>query len=472
MMQPVLRETLELLTREAGLVGGVVALFRDGKIFFTDAYGFADREEGRPMTLTCSFDIASCSKAWTVMLAAQAVDEGLIGWDTPIQKVLPDFDLLDHYAGAHLSIRDMSSHRSGLPCHDFLRNKVGGSRENLMRKCAGLDPSAGFREIYQYNNHMYIVLGYLLEVLRGGQTWEDQVKARIAGPLGVETIRFRGLPHNMDDLERALPYVSDGHAAHRCGYADSPLSGPCGGIKLNVLDLCRWVIAMSRGGVCADGSRLCSEEQYRQMISPVIPSSEENGHRLQGSCYAQAWHTAVYNGKPLVYHSGGLEGFNTQVGFLPGLDCGYAMIFNTGSTPASQIVRAMALDTLTDGHPQDSYQFMVEEWKARRDKMVAEIANGMEGSPVTAASDPALVGVYEHPAYETFAVEERDGRLWFSYGSFEVPLMRARRDGLLCGYTGTLDGMVPDHIELYPEGADLRLRTSDSALKMLFKRAE
>ena len=40
---------------------------------------------------------------------------------------------------------------------------------------------------------------------------------------------------------------------------------------------------------------------------------------------------------------------------------------------------------------------------------------------------------------------------------------------MICGYTGRLDGLVPDHIELWPDGSDLRLRTSDSELKMLFR---
>ena len=83
---------------------------------------------------------------------------------------------------------------------------------------------------------------------------------------------------------------------------------------------------------------------------------------------------------------------------------------------------------------------------------------------------PQLVGTYEHPAYETFDVENRGGRLWFSYGSFETPLSFAKADGMICGYTGRLDGLVPDHIELWPDGNDLRLRTSDSELKMLFRK--
>lgn len=471
-MHKVFTTTLQRITDETGLIGGVALVFKNNEVVFAAPYGFEDKEHDLIMSMRASFDIASCSKAWTVMLAAQAVDEGLIGWDEPVKHVMKDFDMLDPYAGSHLSIRDMASHRSGLPCHDFMRNLVGGSRHNLMLKCATLDATAGFRETYQYNNHMYIVLGYLMEVLRGGESWESQIKRRIADPLGIVDIRFRGQKGNMDNLERALPYVSDGYRAHRCGYSDSPLSGPCGGIKVNVFDLTRWVRAMARGGVCESGQRLCSEEQYNAMITPVIPTPEEDMGALRGCCYGLGWHTGVYNGRDIVFHSGGLEGFNTQVGFIKGENSGYAMIFNTGTTPASEVVRAMALDMLTLGQSKDSYDEEIDEWLSKRDNMIATIKNGVEGSDVTAQNAPELIGEYEHPAYERFRVENRSGRLWFSYGSFETPLSFAKSDSMICGYPGTLDGLVPDHIELWPEGEDLRLRTSDSELKMLFKKVK
>ena len=85
MMQNVFTKTLERITKETGLVGGVAIVFKNGEITFAAPYGYEDRENNIPMTLNASFDIASCSKAWTVMLAAQAVDEGLIGWDEPVQ---------------------------------------------------------------------------------------------------------------------------------------------------------------------------------------------------------------------------------------------------------------------------------------------------------------------------------------------------------------------------------------------------
>ena len=78
MMQNVFTKTLERITKETGLVGGVAIVFKNGEITFAAPYGYEDRENNIPMTLNASFDIASCSKAWTVMLAAQAVDEGLM----------------------------------------------------------------------------------------------------------------------------------------------------------------------------------------------------------------------------------------------------------------------------------------------------------------------------------------------------------------------------------------------------------
>ena len=130
MMQNVFTKTLERITKETGLVCGVAIVFKNGEITFAAPYGYEDRENDIPMTLNASFDIASCSKAWTVMLAAQAVDEGLIGWDEPVQHAMKDFDMLDHYAGAHLSIRDMASHRSGLT-----RARASGKRINTITIC-------------------------------------------------------------------------------------------------------------------------------------------------------------------------------------------------------------------------------------------------------------------------------------------------------------------------------------------------
>ena len=84
-----LDKALTRVTEETGLVGGVVNVIKGGKIAYTYEYGYADRENKLPMTQDTLFDVASTSKAWTVMLAAQAVDDGLLDWDEPIKNHIP-----------------------------------------------------------------------------------------------------------------------------------------------------------------------------------------------------------------------------------------------------------------------------------------------------------------------------------------------------------------------------------------------
>ena len=450
MLTAALEKTLTRITREAGLVGGAVSVIRDGKVAYTYNYGYADRENEIPFTQETLCDVASTSKAWTVMLAARAIDDGLIeGWDTPIKGYIPEFEMYDKYAGEHLSIRDMASHRTGLPGHDMLRDKIHGDRETIMRKTAFLEPNTGFRTRYQYNNHFFILLGYLLERVRG-EKWEEQITKYISDPLGVDQIRFRGILKDMDQVSPALPYGANGFTAKRCPYFNSYHSAPCGGVRINMRNMSKWVAAMARGGVTESGARLCSEQQYMEMITPVIPTPGEDYFYMKNAGYAQGWINGNYRGNTVVYHSGGHTGFNTMVGFVPGQDCGFAMCFNTGSTPAHKIARAIVLDYLLTGTVQDSYDDMIDAWCADRDAMRVKLGAYEVAAPVTAQSHPALAGSYRHPAYETFDIAaDEEGKLVFCYGDLAAEL-RIRDDGIICGYTGVLDGLTPVGVELYP----------------------
>ena len=457
-----LDRALSRITEEAGLVGGAVSIVKDGKVAYTYEYGYADRENRIPFTQDTLCDVASTSKAWTVMLAAKAIDDGLIeGWDVPIKRYIPEFEMYDRYAGEHLSVRDMASHRTGVPGHDMMREKIYDDRETLMRKTAWMEPNLGFRSGYQYNNHFFILLGYLLERVRG-MKWEDQIVKYISGPLGVDQIRFRGIPKDLDQVSAALPYGGTGFASRRCGYANNYHSAPCGGVRISMKNMSKWVIAMARGGVTESGERLCSEKQYQEMIKPVISVPGQTHFRLKNCGYAQGWLNGNYNGDTVVYHSGGHTGFNTMVGFLPGKDCGFAMCFNTGSNPATVTARAVVLDYLTTGQVQDSYDHIIDAWCKGRDATHAKLCAYESGTPVTAASHPSLAGVYGHPAYGTFEiVDGGEGKLVFQYGSVTGELRIVSDE--ICMYTGVLDGLCPIGVKLYPEAnGDLRMDHPDN----------
>ncbi len=463
-------KALQRITEETGLVGGAIAITKGEEVVYTYNYGYADRENKIPSSQDTLYDVASTSKAWTVMLAAQAIDEGLLEWDAPIKNYIPWFEMKDEYAGNHLSVRDMASHRSGLPSHDFMREKIFGDRENLTRKLKYLEPNVGFRSKYQYNNHMFILLGYLEEVVRGGKKWEDQIFDNIAKPLGISPIFVRGTNPDLTGVEVAVPYNGNGYEARICGHADNYHSAPCGGIRISMKNMAKWIIAMSRGGKTPDGGRLCSEKQFAEIVAPVIATEEEDYGLLKSSTYTQSWHSADYLGKTVIFHSGGHAGFNTQVGFLKDEEVGYVMCFNTGTTPAAGVARAIVLDTIVSGAPAESYDAMIDKWLKRRDEMVEKVKSNAEGTPITRESDPGLMGVYVHPAYEEFEIDEADGQLRFTYGSFVAKVQR-EADGSISAYSGSYDGLTPDHIKLrVEENGDLQLLTSDTNFWIHFKK--
>ena len=465
-----LDKALQRITDETGLVGGAIAITKGEEVVYTYNYGYADRENKIPSSQDTLYDVASTSKAWTVMLAAQAIDEGLLEWDEPIKNHIPWFEMMDEYAGNNLSVRDAASHRSGLPSHDFMREKILGDRENLTRKLKYLDYNVGFRSKYQYNNHMFILLGYLEEVIRGGETWETQIHERIAKRLGISPIFSRGTNPDLTGVEVATPYCSNGFEAKICAHADNLYSSPCGGIRISMKNMAKWIIAMSRGGKTPDGGRLCSEKQFQEIIAPVIASAEEDYDMIKSSTYAQGWHNADYLGKTIIFHSGGHEGFCTQVGFLKDEEVGYVMCFNTGTTPGDDVARAIVLDAIVTGDVKDSYDYLIDKWLKRRDDMVAKVKGNTEGTPITRESDPDLMGVYVHPAYEEFVIDEADGQLRFTYGTFTAKVQR-EADGSISAYKGSYDGLTPDHVKLkVVENGDLQLYTSDTRYWLTFKK--
>src|SRR5688572_20039078 len=67
-----IRRTME----EGGLVGLAAAIIVDGKVVWTGAYGFADRERGTPFTTDTVLNVASVSKTVVGAAMMRAVEEG------------------------------------------------------------------------------------------------------------------------------------------------------------------------------------------------------------------------------------------------------------------------------------------------------------------------------------------------------------------------------------------------------------
>src|SRR4051794_16705741 len=67
-----------------------VAVVRDGKPYYTNAYGWADREQKTRATARTGYYIASSTKSFTGLACAVLAARGTVDLDAPISKYLPE----------------------------------------------------------------------------------------------------------------------------------------------------------------------------------------------------------------------------------------------------------------------------------------------------------------------------------------------------------------------------------------------
>src|SRR5699024_5800518 len=89
----ILQKTIEQIRKQYGLAGGILVAVKDGKVVLKECFGQADAEQNKPVDSKTLFQIASCSKAFTTMVAGQLCDEGKMTWDTPVKQLMPDFQM-------------------------------------------------------------------------------------------------------------------------------------------------------------------------------------------------------------------------------------------------------------------------------------------------------------------------------------------------------------------------------------------
>src|SRR5580693_3851881 len=132
--------------REWKVPGASVAIVKDGSVIYMKGFGVRDVSTNQPVTADTLFDIGSCTKAFTSAAIAMLVDEGKMQWDGKVNAYIPFFRLSDPFANQNVTLRDLLTHRTGVPGADFLWFvDPQSSREELIRKLAYVQPNTGFR---------------------------------------------------------------------------------------------------------------------------------------------------------------------------------------------------------------------------------------------------------------------------------------------------------------------------------------
>ncbi|MCB2210098.1 beta-lactamase family protein [bacterium] len=222
-----------------GVPGLSLAFIRDGKLVWSNAYGYADLEEKREMSVDSICRAESISKSVTAWGVMRLVEQGLIDLDVPVQQYINNWQIPDTVFDENaITVRKLLSNTAGMPQgtigEEYNPGSIIPSLEENLREEARLiqNPGQGFL----YSNPGYNLLELLVEETTGDD-FSAYMDNEVLDPLGMAEASYdwnisisNSLPMGYDlDGNPVSPYIYPASAS--------------GGLFATVEDIARFVIA-------------------------------------------------------------------------------------------------------------------------------------------------------------------------------------------------------------------------------------
>jgi len=428
---------MEKLLDDWNAPGVGVGIVVDDRLIFAKGYGYRDYGKKLPFTPATLCPIASNTKLFTAIAAGLLVDEGKLTWDKPVRDAVPAIRFYDDALDNAITLRDMLAHRTGITRHDMIWYRSDFTRKELFDRLRFLEPKEPPRQTFLYNNMMFSAVGYIIE-LQSGKTWEEFVRERIFKPLEMSRTVFT-IADMLSQPEYGVPYTEkrDTMEIYKIPYYEEMAGvAPAGAIISNIEDMSHWLIALMNDGQYG-GKQVLPPHVLKATLEPAIalPNdlAETKGFwELMNDAYGMGRWTVVYRGHLLAYHGGAIDGFHSQVSFLPQERIG-AIVFVIGDHcgDLNNIISYNVYERLLglDQTPW-SNRWLEVRLKGKEAGTDARAKAGAERVMATKPSHPLkdYVGDFENPAYGVLKIGIKDGMLHFDFKKLQFPMTHFHYD--------------------------------------------
>jgi CubicO group peptidase (beta-lactamase class C family) len=352
---------LELLAEGAVADGGVpglaIGVVHGDEVVFLK--GFGHREAGKPEAVDTDtvFQIASLSKPVSATIVAALVGERIVAWDSKIADLDPAFRLAEPYPTSELTLRDLFSHRSGLPgtAGDDLED-IGYDRAEILRRLRFVSPSSSFRVGYSYSN-FGLTEGAVAAAKPTGRPWEEIAEERLYRPLGMASTSSRHADFIRQANRAALHVKIDGDWTAKVK-RDPDAQAPAGGVSSTVRDLSQWVRLVLGSGVYA-GKPLIEADALDQTHVPLMARGK-NPVSGGESFYGLGWNVEFGRHGLSWGHAGAFSvGARTLVTLFPEQKLGIVIVANAFSTGVPEGLSESFADMAFDGKVEKDW---VKAW--------------------------------------------------------------------------------------------------------------
>jgi CubicO group peptidase (beta-lactamase class C family) len=401
------------ILKEWHAAGFAVAVVEKNKLVYSIGVGYKDYENKLPVTTNTLFAIGSCTKAFTASLLGLLNKEEKVDFDKPVHDYLPELKFYNDEMTDHITLRDMMCHRTGLPRHDFSWYFFPSqSRDSLLQRIRYMEPSAGLREKWQYNNFMFMLQGLVVEKITG-KTWEENVRQSIFLPLGMNNSDL-----SIDEMTRStdvsLGYdVKKDSLIHKTDYYHIEAMAPAGSINSSVSDMSKWVTTWINAGKfngkeILPAAYIAQALSSQMVVSGSLPDKEKSDIFL--SNYGFGWVISSYRGHYRAEHGGNINGFSASTCLFPTDSIGIIVLCNQDASAVPSVVRNIIADRMLN--------IKYFDWQSDLKRTVDKARIGQQEMQKNKTSSRKKGTQLSHPLKEFEGIYANKG-----YGSFELTVI-------------------------------------------------
>ncbi|MFT3868250.1 MAG: serine hydrolase domain-containing protein [Nibricoccus sp.] len=219
-----LHAILEPIVTKTKVPGLAAIVLQGDKIVAQGVAGVRKRKHTESITIDDRFLLCSGGKAMTATLAAVAVEEGKLSWNTTLGEIFGDKIRGMHPAWKPVTVAQLLEHRAGVPTDGalfwsvaklhFSRRSEQEKRQAIIEKVLRKAPPHLPGTRYVYASIDYVMVGAMLEKI-SGQAWESLIKAKLWEPLNMTSGGF-GVPGTHGKIDQPWSHwgmIVTGHPA-------------------------------------------------------------------------------------------------------------------------------------------------------------------------------------------------------------------------------------------------------------------
>lgn len=386
-----------------------------------------------PVDADTVFQLASVSKPISASVVAALIGPKKdITWDSKLTDLTPDFYMYDPWVTREITIRDMFSHRSGLPEHanDLLEDLDYG-RDAMLKHLRYVKPASSFRSTYAYTN-AGLTQGAIAAASAYGLDWATASEQKIYKPLGMTSTSSRFIDFMARPNKATNHQLVSGQWTHKI-QRNPDAQAPAGGVSSSVNDLTHWMRMLLNKGKFANNQVVAEEPLAETQFVQIVSGKNHNN---QPTFYGLGWGIAYDDKKrTILSHSGGFAmGAATHLLLIPEAQLGLVVLTNAAPIGVAEALAKNFTDNVFYGKPQNNWlQLFTELFKDPAVIGIEKLSNytARPAKATAAQKISAYIGRYGNNAWigDVF-IEEDKGKLSLIIGpqARKLPLSHFDRD--------------------------------------------